>query len=161
MSGWRTGAASPSRTWATCAAVPFSLKEDRHCRLGTLVNYCFCKINKRCSSHRSPLLLHSFFPPHREQILQSDPRDCDELRLHPERAVTFECSWSSCYTAFPPGCGREYRVMVLKVSDGPPRGLKEHANIFHQNSITEVLHMSKPAQVVDCPSLPMFKQIIR
>ncbi len=83
--------------------------------------------------------------------------------------------YSSCTRPFPPGRGREYRERereretVLKVADGPPRGLQEHANVFHHNRITGASHMlvgdhktsaSRPAQVVECPTHPTFKRVV-
>lgn len=73
------------------------------------------------------------------------------------------------YTALPPGRGREYREMELRVSNGPPRGLQDRTNVFHHNISTGTSHMivgdhktssSKPPQVVQCPTNRLFVDVV-
>ena len=97
------------------------------------------------------------------QVVQEMMTDCDSS-LDIERACHYQMLVVLLlYTAFPPGRGREYREMVLKMSNVPPKGLLERANVFHHNTIAHDRGRLQDVriQVVDCPSRSMFIQIVR
>ena len=75
------------------------------------------------------------------------------------------------YTALPPGRGREYREMRLKVHSGEIRELTnpQRVNVFHYSELDEkaVMYIADHKtskkhnhQVVHCPNSVLFKRVV-